>query len=90
MAWYVGRRVLQMIPVFFGATLLVYALVFLLPGDPIAALGGNRPLAPGVAAQLRHTVPPGPAVLRAVPDLPQGHRPLATSGRPTPAVRSPP
>ncbi|HEV7195221.1 MAG TPA: ABC transporter permease [Pedococcus sp.] len=55
MAWYVGRRVLQMIPVFFGATLLVYALVFLLPGDPIAALGGNRPLAPGVAAQLRHT-----------------------------------
>ncbi len=55
MAWYVGRRILQMIPVFFGATLLVYALVFLLPGDPIAALGGNRPLAPGVAAQLRHT-----------------------------------
>jgi oligopeptide transport system permease protein len=52
--WYVGRRVLQMVPVFFGATLLVYALVFLLPGDPIAALGGNRPLAPGVAAQLRH------------------------------------
>jgi oligopeptide transport system permease protein len=44
-----------MIPVFFGATLLVYALVFLLPGDPIAALGGNRPLAPGVVAQLRHT-----------------------------------
>ncbi|MDQ1662536.1 MAG: oligopeptide transport system permease protein [Blastococcus sp.] len=55
MAWYVGRRVLQMIPVFFGATLLVYALVFLLPGDPIAALGGNRPLAPAVVAQLRHT-----------------------------------
>jgi oligopeptide transport system permease protein len=44
-----------MIPVFFGATLLVYALVFLLPGDPIAALGGNRPLAPAVVAQLRHT-----------------------------------
>jgi len=52
--WYVGRRVLQMIPVFFGATLLVYALVFLLPGDPIAALSGQRPLPPGVAAQLRH------------------------------------
>jgi oligopeptide transport system permease protein len=52
--WYVGRRVLQMVPVFFGATLLVYALVFLLPGDPIAALGGNRQLAPGLIAQLRH------------------------------------
>jgi oligopeptide transport system permease protein len=43
-----------MIPVFFGATLLVYALVFLLPGDPIAALSGQRQLPPGVAAQLRH------------------------------------
>jgi oligopeptide transport system permease protein len=43
-----------MIPVFFGATLLVYALVFLLPGDPIAALGGNRPLSPALIAQLRH------------------------------------
>jgi oligopeptide transport system permease protein len=52
--WYVGRRVLQMIPVFFGATLLVYALVFLLPGDPIAALGGNRQLSQAVQDQLRH------------------------------------
>jgi oligopeptide transport system permease protein len=43
-----------MIPVFFGATLLVYALVFLLPGDPIAALGGQRQLAPAIADQLRH------------------------------------
>jgi oligopeptide transport system permease protein len=42
-----------MVPVFFGATLLVYALVFLLPGDPIAALYGNRPVTPAVAAQLR-------------------------------------
>jgi oligopeptide transport system permease protein len=53
-AWYVGRRVLQMVPVFFGATLLVYALVFLLPGDPIAALSGDRQLAPAVENQLRH------------------------------------
>jgi oligopeptide transport system permease protein len=42
------------VPVFFGATLLVYALVFLLPGDPIAALSGQRQLPPGIAAQLRH------------------------------------
>jgi oligopeptide transport system permease protein len=52
--WYVGRRVLQLVPVFFGATLLVYALVFLLPGDPIAALSGQRQLPPGIAANLRH------------------------------------
>ncbi|CAB0691511.1 ABC transporter permease [Corynebacterium diphtheriae] len=41
---YIGRRLLQMIPVFFGATLLLYALVFLMPGDPVAALGGDRGL----------------------------------------------
>ncbi|HZA11541.1 ABC transporter permease [Mycobacterium sp.] len=53
MGWYIGRRIISLIPVFLGATLLIYAMVFLLPGDPIAALGGNRPLTPGVAAQLR-------------------------------------
>ena len=38
---YAGRRLLQMIPVFFGATLLIYAMVFALPGDPVAAMGGE-------------------------------------------------
>lgn len=53
MAWYIGRRVLQMIPVFLGATLLIYAMVFALPGDPVAALGGDRGLNPAVAEQIR-------------------------------------
>ncbi|MGP9537644.1 ABC transporter permease [Brachybacterium sp. AOP43-C2-M15] len=51
MTWYVLRRVLQMIPVFFGATFLVYFLVFFMPGDPLSALGGDRPLPE--AAQMR-------------------------------------
>lgn len=50
---YIGRRVLQMIPVFLGATFLIYALVFLLPGDPVAALAGDRALTPAVTEQLR-------------------------------------
>ncbi|MFC3964036.1 ABC transporter permease [Nocardia jiangsuensis] len=53
MGWYVARRLLQMIPVFLGATLLVYALVFLIPGNPIQALAGEKPLTPAVEAQLR-------------------------------------
>ena len=53
MGIYVGRRMLSMIPVFLGATLLIYAMVFALPGDPIAALGGDRPVSPALAAQLR-------------------------------------
>jgi oligopeptide transport system permease protein len=53
MVWYVLRRILQVIPVFFGATLLIYFMVFALPGDPIAALAGDRGLNPAVLAQLR-------------------------------------
>ncbi|MBF6062508.1 ABC transporter permease [Nocardia terpenica] len=53
MAWYVVRRLLQMIPVFLGATLLIYGMVFLLPGDPIRALAGDRPMTPAVEAALR-------------------------------------
>ncbi|MBH0781367.1 ABC transporter permease [Nocardia bovistercoris] len=53
MAWYILRRLLQMIPVFLGATLLIYALVFLIPGDPIRALAGDKPMTPAVEAQLR-------------------------------------
>src|SRR6201995_4724715 len=53
MGWYIAQHVAAMIPVFLGATLLIYGMVFLLPGDPIAALGGDRPLSPAVAAQLR-------------------------------------
>src|SRR5690625_4407385 len=53
MTWYVLRRVLQMIPVFFGATFLVYFLVFFMPGDPIAALGGDKPLPEAAQIRLR-------------------------------------
>ena len=53
MGWYFARRVAVLVPVFLGATLLIYGMVFVLPGDPVAALGGDRPVTPAVAAQLR-------------------------------------
>ena len=53
MRWYFGRRILQVIPVFLGATLLLYALVFLRPGDPVLALGGERGLPEAVQEQIR-------------------------------------
>ncbi|KZS66250.1 ABC transporter permease [Mycobacterium pseudokansasii] len=53
MGRYLVRRIAAMVPVFIGATLLIYAMVFLLPGDPLAAIAGDRPLTPAVAAQLR-------------------------------------
>lgn len=45
-------RFLQLIPVFLGATLLVYFLVFATPGNPIAALSGGKPMNPAVEAAL--------------------------------------
>jgi oligopeptide transport system permease protein len=42
-----------MIPVFLGATLLIYAMVFLIPGDPIKALAGEKQLTPAAEAVLR-------------------------------------
>lgn len=53
MARYIARRLLFAIPVLLGATFLIFSLVFALPGDPIRALGGDRPLSPAVQAQLR-------------------------------------
>jgi oligopeptide transport system permease protein len=53
MGWYIARRIAVMVPVFLGATLLIYGMVFLLPGDPLAAIAGDRPLSPAVAAALR-------------------------------------
>lgn len=53
MGRYLLRRVLQMIPVVLGTTLLVYALVFALPGDPVRAMFGDKPVNEAVAAQIR-------------------------------------
>jgi ABC-type dipeptide/oligopeptide/nickel transport system permease component len=49
---YLIRRLLQFIPVFIGATFLIFAMVFALPGDPIRALAGERPMPESVRVAL--------------------------------------
>ncbi len=53
MARYIVRRLLLAIPVLLGASFLIFAMVFALPGDPIRALSGDRPLPLAVQEQLR-------------------------------------
>ncbi|MGH1565814.1 ABC transporter permease [Mumia sp. DW29H23] len=53
MWWYAARRILQTIPVILGSTLLIYALVFLRPGDPIRAIFGDKPVSDAVIEQVR-------------------------------------
>jgi oligopeptide transport system permease protein len=49
---YVIKRLLETIPVFFGATFLVFFMVFALPGDPLRRLTGDKPLTPAVQRAL--------------------------------------
>lgn len=51
MGKYVVRRLLQMIPVIIGATFLIYAMVFAMPGDPTAGKCGERPCSPEYIAE---------------------------------------
>ncbi|MFD7159663.1 ABC transporter permease [Kribbella sp. NPDC059898] len=54
MAGYVLRRLAGMVPVVLGTTLLIFAAVYALPGDPIKALAGpGRVLSPSVEEALR-------------------------------------
>jgi oligopeptide transport system permease protein len=85
MGRYVARRLLLTIPVLIGASFLIFAMVYALPGDPIRALAGDRPLPPAVIAQLRDDFnlndPLGIQYLKYVGDLLQGDLGTDFSGR---------
>jgi oligopeptide transport system permease protein len=53
MGRYVARRLLQFIPVFLGATLLIFVMVWAIPGDPIRALAGDRHMSESVLQEIR-------------------------------------
>lgn len=53
MGTYIIRRVLQMIPVLLGATFLIFAMVFALPGDPTDGKCGERPCSAAYIAEFK-------------------------------------
>jgi peptide/nickel transport system permease protein len=53
MAAYVRLRLLLAIPVIFGVSLLVFASLYLLPGDAVQALTGQQPVDKAIQDQLR-------------------------------------
>jgi oligopeptide transport system permease protein len=86
MGRYVARRLLLTIPVLIGASFLIFAMVYALPGDPILALAGDRPLPPAVVAQLREDFnlndPLAVQYVKYVGDLLQGDLGTDFAGRP--------
>jgi oligopeptide transport system permease protein len=53
MTRYVIRRLLQFIPVVLGATFLIFAMVWAIPGDPIRGLAGEAPISDAVYQAMR-------------------------------------
>ena len=53
MIGYIGRRLLQMIPLLFGISVLLFALIQAAPGDPIPP-GSPRPMDPNSWEAYRH------------------------------------
>lgn len=53
MGRYAARRLLQLIPVFFGATFLLFAMVYVIPGDPVRALFGERQVSEATLNEIR-------------------------------------
>ncbi|MGW3467438.1 ABC transporter permease [Saccharopolyspora sp. NPDC000995] len=52
MGRYMLRRLLQLIPVFIGTTLIIYLLVWAIPGDPFAGKCGDRGCPPAYIAEM--------------------------------------
>src|SRR3989441_12878080 len=52
MGWYIGRRLIEILPVFIGVILVVFAISHLTPGDPVViALGEHA--TPAAVEKLR-------------------------------------
>jgi dipeptide transport system permease protein len=51
---FVLRRLALIVPTFFGVTLLAFALIHLIPGDPIENISGERGMDPARRARLLH------------------------------------
>lgn len=53
MTTFILRRILQAVPVIIGITLFSFLMVHLIPGDPVQALAGEKPVTPERAEQIR-------------------------------------
>ncbi len=51
---YVARRLLQMVPVLLGLTLVTFLLTYVVPGDPVDLIAKQEYLTPETRAALRH------------------------------------
>lgn len=53
---YIARRVLMLIPLMIGLSIVVFAIVHLSPGDPALAFVSEQSIDPSILAQVRHNL----------------------------------
>lgn len=56
MGHFIARRLLGMIPLLFGISLVIFALLRLIPGDPVVIMIGAENATPNEVARLRHVL----------------------------------
>jgi len=54
MSGYIAQRLLQLIPVLVGISVLTFLMLHLVPGDPVLIFAGDKPLTEERAAEIRH------------------------------------
>ena len=52
MFYFVLKRIALLVPIFFGVTLMAFGFIRMLPGDPVAALAGERDMTPERHAEI--------------------------------------
>ena len=51
---YIAQRVLQLIPILIGISVITFLMLHLVPGDPVLIFAGDKPLTEERAAEIRH------------------------------------
>jgi len=51
---YIIQRLLQLIPILIGISLLTFLMLHLIPGDPVLIFAGDKPMTEERAAEIRH------------------------------------
>jgi ABC-type dipeptide/oligopeptide/nickel transport system permease component len=54
MSRYIAQRIVQLIPIMIGISVLTFLMLHLIPGDPVLLFAGDKPLSEERAAEIRH------------------------------------
>jgi len=54
MSQYIAQRIVHLVPILIGISIITFLMLHLLPGDPVLIFAGDKPMSAQRAAELRH------------------------------------